>query len=90
MWNPFRRAQTVQEEPCDSEPPPSVSLLPDYDDREDTQRIVTTLAEYRASKREGVEDLEETAESVKIETKRTLRSLLAFRAPPLAEEEPAE
>jgi hypothetical protein len=94
MWNPFRKsAKTEAEEP---EPPKrkrKLSRLPDYDDREDTQRIVATLADYRASKEESAEDLEEAAECVKDEAKvtsHTMRSMPAFKIPPqLAEEDAA-
>jgi len=87
-WNPFAKPEPVkpaQVEEKKKKPPPS--RLPEYDDRGDTRRIVTTLADYRASKEEGNEELEETAASMGAEaaaTAHTMRSMPAFRIPMLA------
>ena len=89
-WNPFRKG-SESSEPAKT-PAKKQSLvppaLPDYDDREDTQRIVTLLEDYRRTRAATAADLVQHAEDTENAAKsvtRTIRSMPAFVIPALAD-----
>lgn len=93
-WNPFRKAdKTVAreskpeevEEVCDVEEADEAELLPPVNDREDTQRVDTTLTELRLVHDKAADELKKTAKRASRSaqaTQETLRSMPAFPVPP--------
>ncbi len=83
MWNPFRK-NAKPKEPEKEETSKPKQMLPDFNGREDTQRVNNTLDGFRMKLDEAAEKLAETAEEAQKAAKKTsdtLKSLPAYQIP---------